>query len=73
MQKFDADCKVKIADLVQMKVDDNPAQQERLMQERERLLVALNPVEAGLPINPRPMAGGGAIPLRKREQVAPAP
>ena len=33
-------------------------QKERLMQERERLMVALNPIEAGIEINPRPMAAG---------------
>ena len=72
MQNFDASCKVKIADLVQLKVDDNPVQQERLMQERERLLVALNPIEAGLPINPRPMAAGAKIPLEAKQPATPA-
>jgi hypothetical protein len=35
-----------------MKVDGNSTQQERLMQERERLMIALNPVPAKPPAIP---------------------
>jgi radical SAM family uncharacterized protein len=52
MQNLDVDCKVKIADLVRMKVDGDSTQQERLMQERERLMIALNPVPAKPPAIP---------------------
>ncbi len=44
MQTLDGDCRHKIAELVQMKVDDDHTQRERLMQERERLAAALNVV-----------------------------
>jgi hypothetical protein len=37
MQNEDGDCRHKIAELVQMKVDGDVTKQERLMQERERL------------------------------------
>jgi radical SAM superfamily enzyme YgiQ (UPF0313 family) len=44
MQKLDGDCRHKIAELVQMKVDGDVTQRERLAQERERLAAALNVV-----------------------------
>jgi hypothetical protein len=44
MQNLQGDCTIKIADLVQMKTTGDPTQRERLMQERERLMITLNPV-----------------------------
>ncbi|MBM3140011.1 MAG: TIGR03960 family B12-binding radical SAM protein [Chloroflexi bacterium] len=44
MQKLDGDCRHKIAELVQMKVEGDTTQRERLAQERERLAAALNVV-----------------------------
>ena len=41
-----------------MRARDQAQHLAALMQERERLMVALNPIEAGVPINPRPMAAG---------------
>ncbi len=71
MQNFDNSCKVKIADLVQYKIHDNSPQEERLMQERERLLVNLNPIDTGIQISPRPMAAGTSFPLPVRDEVQP--
>ena len=61
----------KIADLVQYKIHDNSPQEERLMQERERLLVNLNPIDTGIQISPRPMAAGTSFPLPVRDEVQP--
>lgn len=52
MQKLQVDCQMKIADLIQMKTTGDTTQQERLMQERERLMITLNPVEAATPLIP---------------------
>jgi radical SAM family uncharacterized protein len=52
MQKLQVDCKMKIEDLIQMKTNGDTTQQERLMQERERLMITLNPVESARPLIP---------------------
>ena len=52
MQNLQGDCTIKIADLVQMKSTGDTTQRERLMQERERLMVKLNPVEVRAPSIP---------------------
>ena len=57
MQKLQVDCQMKIQDLIQMKTTGDATQQERLMQERERLMITLNPVEAGTPLIPIVSAG----------------
>ena len=44
MQTLDGDCRHKIAELVQMKIDGDTTQKERLAQERERVSAALNVV-----------------------------
>jgi hypothetical protein len=44
MQTLDGDCRHKIAELVQMKMDGDTTQKERLAQQRERLAAALNVV-----------------------------
>jgi len=46
MQKLQVDCQMKIQDLIQMKTTGDTTQQERLMQERERLMITLNPVQS---------------------------
>ena len=45
MQNLQGDCTVKIGDLVQMKATGDTTRKERLMQERERLMITLNPVQ----------------------------
>ncbi|MBT5774267.1 MAG: TIGR03960 family B12-binding radical SAM protein [Dehalococcoidia bacterium] len=52
MQNLQVDCQMKIQDLIQMKTTGDTTQQERLMQERERLMITLNPVEAAAPLIP---------------------
>jgi radical SAM family uncharacterized protein len=52
MQKLQVDCQMKIQDLIQMKTTGDTTQQERLMQERERLMITLNPVESAAPLIP---------------------
>lgn len=52
MQKLQVDCQMKIQDLIQMKTTGDTTQQERRMQERERLMITLNPVESAAPLIP---------------------
>jgi radical SAM family uncharacterized protein len=52
MQNLQVDCQMKIQDLIQMKTTGDTTQQERLMQERERLMITLNPAEAAAPLIP---------------------
>ena len=44
MQNLQQDCVIKINDLVQMKISGDTTKKERLFQEKERLLVNLNPI-----------------------------
>ena len=57
MQKLQVDCQMKIQDLIQMKTTGDTTQQERLMQERERLMITLNPVQPPPPLIPVVSAG----------------
>ena len=51
---------MKIQDLIQMKTTGDTTQQERLMQERERLMITLNPVESAPPLIPVVTSAGVA-------------
>ena len=44
MQNLQQDCVIKINDLVQMKISGDTTKTERLFQEKERLLINLNPI-----------------------------
>jgi len=44
MQNLQQDCVIKINDLVQMKITGDTTKKERLLQEKERLLINLNPI-----------------------------
>ncbi len=44
MQNLQQDCLIKINDLVQMKITGDTTKKERLLQEKERLLINLNPI-----------------------------
>ena len=44
MQNLQQDCVIKINDLVQMKISGDTTKKERLFQEKERLLINLNPI-----------------------------